>query len=216
MCFGRTISSSTMNSELRTLSFTLTVTSIPIRSELNGSQLLLYSRSTDCIGNNSIVDDADRTENTSRDILSVHWCADFRLATSYKLLSYCCNALNWRLFTSRCLETLWPSTLQYLLWNGYHGVVINIQVSLNAVNLLISWVTISLSRTREKPCPCLYSAITLTDRAFAVDSGHHKFCVKWRWLPVRPALDKIFTKVCDMLQSIQLKVCCTCCSGHQW
>jgi hypothetical protein len=42
-------------------------------------------------------------------ISSVYWCADCR----YKHSSYCCNALNWRLCTGRCLETLWPSTLQY-------------------------------------------------------------------------------------------------------
>jgi hypothetical protein len=30
---------------------------------------------------------------------------------------------------------------------------------------------------------------------------------------MRGALDNIFMNVCDVLQSIQLKVCCTCCSG---
>jgi hypothetical protein len=60
---------------------------------------------------NCIVDDA---ENTSCDISSVHWFADCRLATNYKHSSYCCNGLNWRLFTGRCLETFWPSTLQYV------------------------------------------------------------------------------------------------------
>jgi hypothetical protein len=43
-------------------------------------------------------------------------CADWYLTTNYKHSSHCWAHLHdWRVYTDHCLETLWPSTSQYVL-----------------------------------------------------------------------------------------------------
>jgi hypothetical protein len=100
-----------------TVTVTVTVTITPSSNLLwsYGSQLSLCSHSTDSIRNTILLLMMQTTMKTCHviSISSVQWCTDCRLATSYKHSSCCCNALNWRLFTGHCLETLWPSTLQY-------------------------------------------------------------------------------------------------------
>jgi hypothetical protein len=78
------------------------------------SQLSLYSGSTDHRGNTILLLMMQTAQKTCHVIPRQSTGALTRLASSYKHLSYCCNALNWRLFTSHSLETLWSSTLHYI------------------------------------------------------------------------------------------------------
>jgi hypothetical protein len=76
-----------------------------------------------CLPSDCIATVAARTPQKASHVIAISsplWRADCCLATSYIHSSYCWVRLReWRLFTGRCLETLWPSTLQYnLLWGN--------------------------------------------------------------------------------------------------
>jgi hypothetical protein len=81
------------------------------------SQPTLYSRSTAAYETILLLTQTAQKTRHVISMSSVRWCADCCLATRYRYSSYSCNSLNWRLCTGLCLETLWPSTLQYIECN---------------------------------------------------------------------------------------------------